>query len=80
MQLVAFVYMPEHVHLLVYPTGEANVSRLLGQLKQPFSKEIKQVLVERRYFLCEPLRQQYPDLPFIHGLPVGALDKNKVGM
>ena len=40
--------MPEHVHLLVYPTGEANVSRLLGQLKQPFSKEIKQVLVEHR--------------------------------
>ncbi len=33
-----------------------------------------------RYFLCEPPRQQYPDLPFIHGLPVGALDKNKVGM
>jgi putative transposase len=141
MQLVAFVYMPEHVHLLVYPTGEANVSRLLGRLKQPFSKEIKQVLVEHRspllgkltvrerpgktcfrfwqegpgfdrnlftpdaiaasiayihhnpvarglcqkaidwnwssarYFLCEPPRQQYPDLPFIHGLPVGALDK-----
>ncbi len=23
MELVAFVFMPEHVHLLVYPSGEA---------------------------------------------------------
>ncbi len=38
MQLVAFVYMPEHVHLLVYPTGEANVSRLLGRLNSRFRK------------------------------------------
>ncbi|HEY6564218.1 MAG TPA: transposase [Pirellulaceae bacterium] len=43
--LVAFVYMPEHVHLLVYPTlPEPDLGRFLARLKQPFSKEIKGIL------------------------------------
>lgn len=40
--LVAFVFMPEHVHLLVYPISrEARVHRLLRAIKQPFSYRIK---------------------------------------
>jgi putative transposase len=27
-----------------------------------------------RWYLCDPPHQQDPDLPFIHGVPVGALD------
>jgi putative transposase len=43
--LVAFVFMPEHVHLLVCPAAaEAKVSRLLARIKQPVSKQIRQSL------------------------------------
>lgn len=43
--LVAFVLMPEHVHLLVVPqTQNSNVSRLLARTKQPTSKTIKGLL------------------------------------
>lgn len=46
-ELVAFVFMPEHVHLLVHPTNyDAKVSRLLGRTKQPTSKAIKELLEE----------------------------------
>jgi putative transposase len=140
MQLVAFVFMPEHVHLLVYPQGsQASIARYLARLKQPFSKSIKELLIgskstlldrltvqERpgktcfrfwqegpgfdrnlysphaitasihymhdnpvkrglcqraiewkwssaRYYLADVPGQQYSDLPFIHGLPIGAM-------
>ncbi len=55
MRLVAFVFMPEHVHLLVFPDERRpNIGRYLAQIKQPFSKSIKQVLVD-----CNsPLLQQ----------------------
>ena len=46
MQLVGFVFMPEHVHLLVYPTEpNPSISRYLARIKQPFSKQIKEILV-----------------------------------
>ena len=143
MQLVAFVFMPEHVHLLVDPLeSEPNLSRFLARLKQPFSAEIKSLLANRgspllnkltirerpgkavfrfwqegpgydrnlqkpattlavidylhmnpvrrgfcekaitwkwssaRWYLNDPPRVQDPDLPVIHGLRTGALDKN----
>jgi putative transposase len=48
MELVGFVFMPEHVHLLVYPTvPNPSISRYLARIKQPFSKQIKEVLVGR---------------------------------
>lgn len=137
--LVAFVYMLEHVHLLVFPRSpNPRVDLFLARLKQPFSKEIKGLLekthdpllqrltvrerpgkmcfrfwqegagydrnistpkalessinyihmnpVKRglcekpvdwtwssaRYYLLDPPRQQFPELPFIHGLPPDA--------
>ena len=54
--MVAFVFMPEHVHLLVVPlTPTSNVSRLLARTKQPASKQIKQLLVEANSKLVETL-------------------------
>jgi putative transposase len=36
--LIAFVYMPEHLHLLVYPKRETyKVEFLLFAIKRPFS-------------------------------------------
>lgn len=48
-RLVAFVFMPDHVHLLVVPTGsEARLDLLLKAIKRPFSARVKQCLIEAR--------------------------------
>jgi putative transposase len=58
-ELVAFVFMPEHIHLLVYPTvPNPSISRYLARLKQPFSKQIKDVLVEQHSGLLSKLTVQ----------------------
>jgi putative transposase len=55
-QLIAFVFMPEHVHLLVLPDdAKSNVSRLLAKIKQPFSKQIKEVLQSHKSRLLNSL-------------------------
>lgn len=141
MQLAAFVFMPEHVHLLIVPlNSEPDIGRYLACIKQPFSKSIKEILIETptlllkqltvqerpgkqcfrfwqegpgydrnlntaksiqasldyfhnnpvkrklcqkaidwkwssaRWYLADPPRQQFAELPFIHGLPPGTLD------
>jgi putative transposase len=43
--LVAFVYMPEHVHLIVFPTRpDALIANLLFAIKRPFSTRAKALL------------------------------------
>jgi len=45
--LAAFVYMPEHVHLLVFPKADpAHIDGFLKSLKQSASRRIKKLLVE----------------------------------
>jgi putative transposase len=45
--LVAFVYMPEHVHLLVWPMEvQYHIDRLLRAIKRPYSFRIKRLLGE----------------------------------
>lgn len=34
----AYVIMPEHVHLVIYPTGDYSISRILTSIKQPVAK------------------------------------------
>ena len=139
--LVAFVFMPEHVHLLVYPRrDEPDLPGYLAQMKRGFSDQLQQILsgqqsrlltrltvTERpgkdafrcweegagydrnifskrameasisylhnnpvrrglcqqavnwkwpsaRYYLLNPPRQQFTGLPYVLGLPEGALD------
>jgi len=44
--LTAFVLMPDHVHLLIYPQPEdPDIGKFLATFKQPFSKYVKEVLV-----------------------------------
>lgn len=58
-RLVAFVFMPEHVHLLVYPTApDPDIGRYLARIKQPFSKQIKEDLTARQSRLLEQLTVQ----------------------
>ena len=45
MRLAAFVFMPEHVHMLVCSFEyEVSVPRLLKAIKQPFSSQVKRAL------------------------------------
>jgi len=54
-RLTSFVFMPEHVHLLVYPTQQGSkVDKLLFAIKRPFSYRVKQRLVDAD----DPLLQQ----------------------
>jgi len=46
-ELIAFVFMPEHVHLLVFPISrDASISNLLYAIKRPFSFRVKRMLAE----------------------------------
>jgi len=57
--LTAFVIMPNHVHLLVYPKQrECRVDRLLWAIKRPFSYRIKHLLKETRDPLLDELTIQ----------------------
>ena len=59
MHLVGFVFMPEHVHLIVYPTvPNPSISVYLARIKQPFSKQIKAVLTQNASRLLAKLTVQ----------------------
>ena len=46
-RLIAFVFMPEHVHLLVYPiAAETEIDRFLFAVKRSFSFRVKQRMHE----------------------------------
>ena len=57
--LIAFVFMPEHVHLLVYPsrpeTDAEGVSRFLAHVKRSCSVQVKDDLVTARSRLLDRL-------------------------
>lgn len=56
-QLVAFVFMPEHLHLLTFPTEKnPEFGRYLAQVKQPFSRQIKEILLGESSDLLHRLR------------------------
>jgi len=63
-RLTAFVFMPEHVHLMVYPLPEADaIDALLKAIKRPFSYRIKQLLIQSKSPLLERLTiRQRPDV------------------
>lgn len=55
-QVIAFVYMPEHIHLLVLPLPSASpVSQYLFAIKRPFSHRIKQMLTASKNPLLNDL-------------------------
>ena len=55
-RLLAFVYMPEHVHLLVFPGSNASgIDQLLKAIKRPFSFRIKRLLEAEKNRLLNTL-------------------------
>ena len=56
MDLTAFVLMPNHVHLLIYPKAlDPNIGRFLATFKQPFSKFVKERLLKNNSELLDGL-------------------------
>jgi putative transposase len=54
--LAAFVFMPEHVHLLVFPRGpDPRIDLLLKAIKRPFSWRIKRALTRVKSSLLKRL-------------------------
>ncbi len=41
---VGYVFLPDHFHLLIHPTGESNFSAIMHSLKPNFTKEYKKLL------------------------------------
>ena len=55
-ELAAFVYMPEHVHLLVFPlTTQPDIGAYLAATKQPFSRFVHSQLEEAKSPLLKKL-------------------------
>jgi putative transposase len=42
--MLGYVFLPDHFHLIVQPTGETNFSDILHSLKPNFTKEYKKFL------------------------------------
>jgi putative transposase len=55
-RLTAFVFMPEHVHLLWFPLPTASkIEHLLKAIKRPYSYRIKQLLIQAKSPLLDRL-------------------------
>ena len=46
-QLIAYVLMPEHVHLVLLPNEKTEVGRLIGEIKRISSKGIHELLARQ---------------------------------
>ncbi|MGC3972002.1 MAG: transposase [Pirellulales bacterium] len=57
-RLYAFVIMPEHVHLLVYPTADPDIGAFVKAIKRPFSFRVKQLLASSGSRLLQELAVQ----------------------
>ena len=67
-RLTTFVFMPEHIHLIVYPLPDAGaIDALLKAIKRPFSYRIKQLLIQSGSRLLERLTiRQRPGVTTFH--------------
>jgi len=46
-KLIAYVIMPEHVHLIILPKQGISVSSIIGEIKRVSAKNIHRILIER---------------------------------
>jgi putative transposase len=42
--MLAYIFLPEHFHLIIQPTGKVNFSEIMHSLKPNFTKEYKKLL------------------------------------
>ncbi|HRW54957.1 MAG TPA: transposase [Phycisphaerae bacterium] len=62
-ELIAYVFMPEHVHLLVFPgDGATGIAKLLFAIKRPFSFRVKkQMMADGDPILSELMIRDRPN-------------------
>ena len=75
-----YVFLPEHFHILIRPTGESNFSQIMHSLKPNFTNAYKQVIKcdgslrfwQRRFWdhLVRDERDFWNHLDYIHYNPV----------
>ena len=52
----AFVFIPEHIHLLIYPkTEKPRIGRFVARFKQLFSRHVREILVANHWRLFADL-------------------------
>ncbi len=54
-KLIAFVLMPEHVHLVIIPTDKSKVGRIIGDIKRLSSKRIHKYIIHKKSSLIRKL-------------------------
>jgi len=54
-QLIAYVIMPEHVHLVILPEEQTKIGQLVGEIKRIAAIEIHQLLAQRNSELLPTL-------------------------
>jgi putative transposase len=42
--MLAYVFLPDHFHILIQPTGESNFSQIMHSLKPNFTKAYKEMM------------------------------------
>jgi len=62
-QLIAYVIMPEHVHLVILPGENVRIGLLVGEMKRISAIEIHQRLIERKSELLPALTITRNGLP-----------------
>jgi putative transposase len=45
-RLIAYVFMPEHVHLLIHPTGSYDISDILASIKAPVGRKARNFVLK----------------------------------
>ena len=79
-RLAAFVFMPEHVHLLVFPVSvsASDIELVLQAVTRPYSYRIKQILVASGSPLLQRLTvRQRPGIQTFRSWPEGpGYDRN----
>jgi len=65
--LWAFVIMPEHVHLLIWPrTQEYSISRILYDIKHPFSLKVCRYFRKHAPVFLQKMRDEQPNGKVCH--------------
>ena len=76
-ELWAYVIMPEHVHLLIYPRGEEySISKILNTIKQPVSRSFLFQVKKENPELLQLMASNDKNHPYHMWLPGGGYDRN----
>jgi len=58
-ELFAFVVMPDHVHMVVYPGSDSRISEILYAIKRPFSFRASKHLCEHHRSLWDSIQVKH---------------------